>query len=71
MHIKRNYKFKKKLLLNIIELLFNKMKENNIKCLNRIIYKYICMKKLINIFFQNNHFIKISFTVYFEFIEGK
>ena len=47
------------------------MKENNIKCLNRSIYKYICMKKLINIFFQNNQFIKILFTVYFEFIEGK
>ena len=47
------------------------MKENNIKCLNRIIYKYICMKKLINIFFQNNNFIRILFTVYFEFIEDK
>ena len=47
------------------------MKENNIKCLNRIIYKYICMKKLINIFFQNDNFIKRLFTVYFEFIEVK
>ena len=47
------------------------MKENNIKNLNRSIYKYIYIKKLINIFFQNNNFIKISFIVYFEFIEAK
>ena len=71
MYIKRNYKFKKKLLLNIIELLFSKMKENNIKSLNRSIYKYFCIKKLIDICFQNNYFIKRLFTVYFEFIEAK
>ena len=47
------------------------MKEHNIKKLNRCIYKYICMKKLINICFQNNNFIKRLFTVYFEFIEAK
>ena len=47
------------------------MKENNIRSLNRSIYKYICMKKLINIFIQNNNFIKRLFVVYFEFIEAK
>ena len=44
------------------------MKENNIKSLNRSIYRCIYM---INIFFENNNFIKILFTVYFEFIEDK
>ena len=47
------------------------MKENNIKILNRSIYKYFYMKKLINILFQENDFIKRLFTVYFEFIEAK
>ena len=44
------------------------MKENNIKSLNRSTYRCIYM---INIFFENNNLIKILFTVYFEFIEGK
>ena len=47
------------------------MKENNIRSLNRSIYKHICMKKLINIFILNNNFIKKLFVVYFEFIEAK
>ena len=34
------------------------MKENNIKYLNRSIYEFICMKKLINIFYKNNNDIK-------------
>ena len=66
--MKNEYKFEKDFLFNNIEFLFNKKKQNNIKSLNRSIYKYFCIKKLINICFQNTNFIKRLFTVYFEFI---
>ena len=66
-----NINLKRIFLFNNIEFLFSKMKENNIRSLNRSIYKYICIKKLINIFIQNNNFIKRLFVVYFEFIEAK
>ena len=71
MCIKNEYKFKKKLWFNNIEFLLSKMKENNIKSLNRSIYKYFYMKKLINILFLKDNFINRLFTVYFEFIEAK
>ena len=45
--------------------------EVDIKILNRSIYKYFYMKKLINILFLKDNFIKRLFTVYFEFIEAK